>query len=263
MGRGAWARAYADLVDLLVGSLGEGGTVPWTDAVGLVATVTRSDTAAWHEVAWRRREVNVHAWPDPALDDRLRALTLAHAVEHPLLRHYIVSGDRSVLDPTDVCASWRRHPMFELAREATGVTEMLGLPVAHHDGTFSSFALGRTSRAYRDGERRDVERLARLLQTADRAGRAPTAGTGGTASDVAWAVHNRLLSCREGEVLAALADGSTRAAAARRLGMSVRTLDKHLEHVYARLGVTSLVGAMSVLPQHRSGPVERHTSPHR
>lgn len=45
-----------------------------------------------------------------------------------------------------------------------------------------------------------------------------------------------LLSPRENAVADQLAAGRTRAAIARSLGVSVRTVDKHLEHIYTKLG---------------------------
>jgi len=46
------------------------------------------------------------------------------------------------------------------------------------------------------------------------------------------------LTAREREVLAALTTGRTAGEIARELDISPRTLHKHLEHVYRKLGVT-------------------------
>jgi DNA-binding CsgD family transcriptional regulator len=54
------------------------------------------------------------------------------------------------------------------------------------------------------------------------------------------------LSPRQAEVLALVAAGATNAAAAARLGISPRTVQKHLEHVYDRLGVRSRTAAASL-----------------
>ena len=55
------------------------------------------------------------------------------------------------------------------------------------------------------------------------------------------------LTARQLEVLRVLADGRTSAAAARALGMSARTLSKHLENAYAALGVSSRIEALERL----------------
>ncbi|OUC99673.1 response regulator transcription factor [Streptosporangium minutum] len=51
------------------------------------------------------------------------------------------------------------------------------------------------------------------------------------------------LTPREEQVLELIAAGLTRQVAARRLRISIRTLDKHLEAVYRKLGVNSHIQA--------------------
>ena len=53
------------------------------------------------------------------------------------------------------------------------------------------------------------------------------------------------LSRREAEVLAWVAEGKTNAEVAQMLGTSVRTIDKHLEHVFRKLGVETRTAAAS------------------
>ena len=53
-----------------------------------------------------------------------------------------------------------------------------------------------------------------------------------------------LLSLREGEVLAAVCTGASNQEIAARLQISRRTVESHLRHVYAKLGVRGRVAAM-------------------
>jgi DNA-binding CsgD family transcriptional regulator len=53
------------------------------------------------------------------------------------------------------------------------------------------------------------------------------------------------LTAREAEVLSALARGATASQVARELQISPRTVHKHLEHVYRKLGVTHGGAAMA------------------
>ena len=53
------------------------------------------------------------------------------------------------------------------------------------------------------------------------------------------------LSPREREVLALVADGATDVDVGSRLGLSARTVQKHLEHVYERLGVANRTAAVT------------------
>ena len=52
------------------------------------------------------------------------------------------------------------------------------------------------------------------------------------------------LTSRELAVLHLLVEGCTAVAMAHRLGISVRTVQKHLEHVYRKLGVGDRLGAV-------------------
>ena len=52
------------------------------------------------------------------------------------------------------------------------------------------------------------------------------------------------LTSRELAVLHLLVEGCTALAMAHRLGISVRTVQKHLEHVYRKLGVGDRLGAV-------------------
>jgi len=52
------------------------------------------------------------------------------------------------------------------------------------------------------------------------------------------------LTRREHEVLSLVALGWTNCEVAGRLAISARTVEKHLEHVYAKLGVSGRFGAM-------------------
>jgi DNA-binding CsgD family transcriptional regulator len=55
------------------------------------------------------------------------------------------------------------------------------------------------------------------------------------------------LTPREREVLAHVEAGDANLAIARRLGVSPRTVEKHLEHAYAKLGVGSRTAALARL----------------
>jgi DNA-binding CsgD family transcriptional regulator len=60
-------------------------------------------------------------------------------------------------------------------------------------------------------------------------------------------VRSADLTRREAEVLSWLAKGKTNRDIADILGMSPRTVNKHLEHVYAKLGVETRTSAAAVL----------------
>lgn len=57
------------------------------------------------------------------------------------------------------------------------------------------------------------------------------------------------LTCREEQILKLVAGGCTDEAIARQLGVSPRTVAKHLEHIYRKLGVANRAAAVSRLYQ--------------
>ena len=66
------------------------------------------------------------------------------------------------------------------------------------------------------------------------------------------------LSLREREVLNHLAEGKTNVEISCLLRISVRTVEKHLERVYAKLGVKTRTGAMVELFRHQIGISPEH-----
>ena len=64
------------------------------------------------------------------------------------------------------------------------------------------------------------------------------------------------LSARESSVLALVASGMANDQVARRLGISARTVNKHLEHVYTKVGARNRTEAAA--RWHRAGlPIDR------
>ncbi len=63
------------------------------------------------------------------------------------------------------------------------------------------------------------------------------------------------LSSRQADVAAALAEGGTNRQIATRLGMAEATVKKHLEHIFARLGVDNRAAAVAVIRSARSQPI--------
>ena len=60
-------------------------------------------------------------------------------------------------------------------------------------------------------------------------------------------LRDALLTAREAEVLAWLAKGKTNRDIADILGMSPRTVSKHLEHIFEKLGVETRAAAAAIV----------------
>lgn len=121
-------------------------------------------------------------------------------------------------------AAWRSLGMpYEAARTAVAV----GLACsAMGDGVAAALELGNARDVFAElGARPDVERLDVLMNSGAPAGR----GAG--------------LSAREREVLAGLAAGKTNREIAQTLMISQHTVGRHVESIFAKLGVTSRAAA--------------------
>ncbi|MGE3858311.1 MAG: helix-turn-helix transcriptional regulator [Dehalococcoidia bacterium] len=72
----------------------------------------------------------------------------------------------------------------------------------------------------------------------------------------------RPLSAREREVLACLCDGDSNDEIARRLSLSVKTVEVHLARVYLKLGVRNRTQAVALtLAPRMEAPVPPHETP--
>jgi DNA-binding NarL/FixJ family response regulator len=106
-------------------------------------------------------------------------------------------------------------------------------------GGLRSFAIGR-DRAFSADEMVLAGRIRRLLIGLNRLAEVLTT-LRPTAVD---AVADIRISPRELAVIGLLAEGLTAASIGRRLAISERTVHKHLEHVYAKLGVSDRLPAV-------------------
>lgn len=73
---------------------------------------------------------------------------------------------------------------------------------------------------------------------------------GGPASEAAVGKSGPLLTVREAEVITWVARGKTNRDVAEILGMSPRTVNKHLEHIYEKLGVETRTAAVAAAQRH-------------
>ncbi|WP_336213863.1 helix-turn-helix transcriptional regulator [Nonomuraea sp. LPB2021202275-12-8] len=206
---------------------------------------------------------DVQAWaPDWPGELPLTTLLRANMGAHPLAVHYTRDEhDRAPHAITDVTteSSWRRTPTYDTMRSLMGVDEQIALPLAAPPGTIRSFLICRPL-----GERvteRDQAYAARvqpLLVTAEKHLRhlRRWRESGGPAP--AERAADLGVTPRETAVVSLLAKGLTAVAIGRRLGISPRTVHKHQENLYRKLGaadrVTAILRAQAagLLPQHRA-----------
>lgn len=192
--------------------------------------------ALWPSRRWRER------------CDEIDHFSRHHAAtRHPLLRYYLATGEGRVMQVADVperfagpqiVAAWNA-----LGREWGGVQSQLALPLLMSQDAHRAFVLGRVD-PFTAQEMRLAVTLRQLLSGLDRqvaivarwsAQAVPNAG------DVAGSIR---LTPRELAVLTLLAEGLTAGAIGRRLLITERTVQKHLERCYTKLEVTDRLSAV-------------------
>jgi DNA-binding CsgD family transcriptional regulator len=263
------SQAVVELSDVLLRALTAHRPLPAEGLLRPLATLTCSDLAGWHVVVVEGRATTTRLWPCPERACRVDQLLREAPDRHPLVRHYATTRDlavRTAAEASPTRAWWAASAARRLARDELGIDHQLGIPLTFHDGVLRTFVVGRAGRTWTVAERErarwaqrairaiDVElpreidiRVPVQAATTDHHDRPP-------GSDE----HGGALTPREVQVLAAVGDGTLRYTAARRLGMSPRTLDKHLQHAYAKLGVGDLLSALTAAealghPVRRSG----------
>jgi DNA-binding CsgD family transcriptional regulator len=172
-----------------------------------------------------RREV--YGLPGTSLSADERAAFDRHFKEHPLVRFHGYDGGGVTQRISDCLplARFRESALYNDYYRRIRVDHAIALPIFVRDGVLVSFVLNRSRRDFSDRERALLEVLRPHLARFYRR------------------TLNRL-SARESEVLSWVARGKSDAQIAAILGMSTRTVQKHLQNVYAKLGVENRTAAV-------------------
>ena len=190
-----------------------------------------------------------------------------HFFEHPLVRfhgEHRGAGAHRISDSLSIRA-FRATPLYADYYAKVGLDHALALPLHVDSRWLVSFVFNRTGR---DFSARDCQLLERIrphlaatyaqshaLAEVQRALAEGVARTAEGAHDT-YAVAT--LTTREREVLGWLAAGKTNAQIAAIIGASPRTVAKHLERIYEKLGVESrTAAALRALRCKGPGPLQR------
>ena len=159
---------------------------------------------------------------------------------HPLVRFHSTHLDGGTHRITDslATAQFRRSGLFNEYYRKIGIDHVVAMPMFVDRGLLVSFVLNRTKRDFSDREcallnlvRRPLAALYRSLLALERP------------QDTA-AFDKLPITPREREVLTWVGAGKSDRQIADILGMSNRTVQKHLEHIYEKLGVETRTAAV-------------------
>jgi len=165
-----------------------------------------------------------------------------HFFAHPLVREHGRNPAAVTKRIADLvpASEFRCTPLYDEYYRVIGIEHVTAVPIYVDQRFLVSFVLNRGAAAFSDREREllDIVRphlanLYRLSVAVDRANAAPGGG---------W--DTAPLTPREREVLDWVAAGKTNRDIATILGASPRTVEKHLERIYEKLGVETRTAAV-------------------
>lgn len=170
----------------------------------------------------------VFGLPAGALSAEERAAFDRHFHQHPLVRFHAYQGGRVPQRISDSVPfeHFRRTALYNDYYRRIRIDHAIALPIYVRDGLLVSFVLNRTRRDFTDRERALLEvlrpHLAKIYQRINTVGQ---------------------LTTREAEVLRWVAAGKSDAQIGAILRISARTVQKHLQNIYDKLGVESRTAA--------------------
>jgi DNA-binding CsgD family transcriptional regulator len=203
-----------------------------------LAAAFGADSAGWTELPGMAGPPSYHGYPEPLLDATTSLTFEQYVPVFPLATHTRPGGDGRPLRRSDLQTrrNYRASGVYADVLRPLGVEEILAMSLPHRQ-VHVCLSLHRTGSDFRPEAVELltalrpllVRRLARLTEPDDP--RRPT--------------DQAVLTNRQHEILCLVSQGLTDAAIAHRLRCSPRTVDKHLEHIYRRLGVSCRTAAVA------------------
>ncbi len=222
-----------------------------------LARLVSCDHLTYNEIGLAPGQTAYCLWPADMIPPVGLAVFAAHVHEHPLVNYYRVSGDGQPVRISDFLGreGFHRLGLYADFFRQFPVEHQLAVGLPSRPPQVIGIAFNRSSGDFRDADRDLLAVLRGPMTTALERARAREqarrALTGATDSKLAD------LTGRELRVLQLAALGRTNSAIARALDISPRTVAKHLEHIYRKLGVSSRAAAVyhaSALPEQRAAP---------
>ena len=171
-----------------------------------------------------------------------------HFARNPLVLEHGRNPSANTVRISDLLTQreFRRSPLYDEYYRAVGIGYVMALPVHVEGKELVSFVFNRHDRDFSDVERACAEAIRPHLGNLYRMARALDARAAwGVPSPLVRASAGECLTAREHEVLQWLGSGKTDKDIGAILGVSPRTVHKHLQRIYEKLGVETRTAAVS------------------
>jgi DNA-binding CsgD family transcriptional regulator len=252
---------YERMLDLAIAALNEQEPRRlWPPVVRELLSACGGRFLAFNSGNWTDSENAVRLWTtDGAADHRLdRGLRKRISRCWPMADHYGTSADRTPRTASQIVGDreWRSSETAELIRDALGADHLLCIPLPDASRPVRGFLIYRAGSPFTETQLAYAQRVQPLLAGvdkqdqllrrwhADEAKPPPESRQADSGPDPAAATPQSALTPRQVSVLLLLADALTAAAIGRRLGISVRTVQKHIESIYRKLGTSDRVATV-------------------
>jgi DNA-binding CsgD family transcriptional regulator len=219
-------------------------------AIGLVRELVPCDSVSYNEVRPGEGAIVV-ADPAGALTPESVEIFAAFAAENPLIAHYTRTGDGRPLRFSDLISPRQLHrlSLYDQLYRQIGVEHQIAFVLPSPPGEVVGIALNRACRDFTAQEAAMLDLLRTPLHAcyqrlAERERLTAMLAAYEGHESIATRAPELGLSERQLEVLGHVIGGASNVEVGISLGISRRTVEKHLQHIYARLEVTSRTQAI-------------------
>ncbi len=243
---GAAFAAATSVADPLQGSATE--NYAWA-VIRMLNHLVPSDAIAWFSTNSQMTSAQMIGFPGELRDEEACETVLGLIDDHPMIVSYLKEPGRAGLPAprrlSDLVTDRQLRKTRTYGALLRPVDRIRQLTVVSTGGQrFVSWTLNRRRLDFTDAELELLHRLQPTLHLLDRAYGEPPAET---AAAPAPPPNQFGLTPRETQVLRQVRRGLTTRAVAHLLGISPKTVSKHLEHIYRKLGCDNRVTALERL----------------
>lgn len=211
-----------------------------------IGALIPSDILTYNEIDTRRQRAYMVEHPASVITVSQVRTFERLAGQHPLIRHYALTGETQPRKISDflTLGEFRRLDLYQEFFREVAVNYQMAVTIPSSNSVVIGIALNRTLRDFSERDRTVLDVIRPHLVQSYRSAIELVALRERTeaAEHALWSAPTTSLAsltCREQQVLELVADGKTNLQIANRLSLSARTVQKHLEHIYDKVGVRS------------------------